>query len=1652
MKTRSRLDDLPEGLLHELVARQAALTGDAVAVVDGTTALTYAELDASANRLANLLQGRGIGVGDLVGVRMRRGAGLAVALLGVWRAGAAYLPLDPEHPEDRLDWILADARPRLVLTADVLDELTAWPDTAPLLDVPEHSAAYLIYTSGSTGRPKGVLVTNAGIANRVRWTVRTHELGVLDRVLQKTSLSFDAHCWEFFAPLISGGAVVMAPHGAERDPAQLVGALAAHDITVLQVVPSVLRMLVDERGWDEVRSLRLLFSAGEPLRAELRQRLLRLVKVEVWNTYGPTECAIDVAAHPFDPEQISGPVPIGRPIDNTWLLVLDDAGDPVPVGVAGELHAGGAGLAVGYHGRPDLTAARFVPDPYGEPGSRLYRTGDLVRWLPDHTLEYLGRIDDQVKVNGVRIEPGEVEAALGTHPLVRAAVVTAVADDPGIRLVGYAVADGVTSEALRAHCRGLLPEPMVPSVFVLLDELPLTASGKVDRAALPAPRPESGRPPYVAPRTAAERLVAGVWAELIGVTRIGVHDDFFQLGGSSLMLTRLAHGLRAASGGEVKMRGLFEAFTVEAQAALLGSAVSEEDSIVAVPRDGALPLSFGQQRLWFLDQMRPGHAEWVSPNFLRLPASFDADVVREALARLEARHEILRIRYVVDAGRPRQVIAEPGPVELRVVDGVVEDLPELFGQQFARGFDLETGPLWRALLVRIPGRDHVLLVTAHHIASDGWSTVVAERELTELCTALHEGRAPALAPAGQYADYAAWQQRTMTDFAAEISFWRGRLDGLEPVRLPTDYTRPAERDPSGAAELVTIPAALADELTALGRRHGATPFMTLLTAFSMLLARCTGQRDLGIGTPVTGRDRPETRTMLGFFLNSLVLRCDLAGDPTFTEALARTRARVLEAFAHQDVPFERLVDELQPVRDLSRTPLYQVAFDLQEDGTTSVAADADAGLAFHRAWRIAKTDLTLFAWRRADGALIGSFEYATALFDARTVRRLADHFVALLAEVTARPDAPLSEVDFMAPDERTWLVDGLNRTAVGEVSRSVLELFEEQADESPDAVAVICGDARLTFAELDARANRFAHHLSALGVGAESVVGVLLDRSPDLVASLLGVWKAGAAYLPLDVELPGERMAVMLADAGARVVITEKAFAAKLAGTRVDGAALPTGNRVAQSGGFAGTAHPAGFPGTQVLTDDDRTEIDHRPATRPSTPADLARCAYVIYTSGSTGHPKGVVVSHQGLANHVWWAAEVLAGRGTTGAPLFSSIAFDLPVPNLYAPLVTGQPVHLMPTTDLARLGRWLVAEGPFSFIKLTPGHLELLSHQLSEAEARTLAGVIVVAGEALPAGVANHWLGVLGPGGLINEYGPTEASVGTSIHPVTAPVGTDVTPIGLPLPNMTMYVLDADMRPVPVGVTGELYVGGTGVARGYLGQAGLTAQRFVPDPYGEPGARIYRTGDLVRRLPDGAVDFQGRVDHQVKIRGYRVELGEIEAVLREVVREAVVVYGEHGLVAYHVGEAADLAQHCAARLPRYMVPDHFVVLDAMPLNRNGKVDHSKLPGTSGEDADVTAPSTPAEERILAIWTELLGTEVGVHNDFFTAGGNSILAIRLIAGIQDEFEITMPVRLIFERPTIAGLAAAVEDLIRAEIAELTSEELAVAIPLERHDA
>ncbi|NUR70877.1 MAG: amino acid adenylation domain-containing protein [Hamadaea sp.] len=1625
--------DVP--LLPALFRAQALRTPDATALVDKGETMTYAELERAVEVLAAHLAAEGVGPETRVGVYLDRGAAAVCALLAVGRLGACYVTLDPQHPGARTRLIVEEAGLRTVvtttenvnrlaalgITAFCVDTVSDDGRRAPIPALRPDLAAYMMYTSGSTGRPKGVVITYGGIANRALWPIRSLGLGPADRVLQKTALTFDAAGWEIFSPLASGGTVVVAPPGVERDPEAMVRAVADEAVTVLQVVPSVLRQLVSAPGWEECSALRLLFSAGEPLTGELCARVRELVDVTIYNTYGPTECSIDVTEYAWPPEQQDGPVPIGRPLDGMRAVVLDREGNPVPPGGIGELYAGGIGVARGYHARPELTAERFVPDPFGPAGSRLYRTGDLVRRRPGGVLEFLGRRDDQVKVNGVRIEPAEIERALIDPPTVTAAaVVVRTLPDGGRQLIAYLAGEG-RSEAteLRARLRQTLPDALIPSVFVHLDALPQTSSGKIDRVALlqrdlPATAPAE----RIEPRDETERGVADEWIALLGCESVGVYDDFFALGGQSLQLGLLANRLRKRFGRDIALSRLYSATTVETQAALLRvPAVDQpapEHRVARVPRGGPLPLSAGQERMWIAEALRPGSPEQMVPAIFPLDADATLASVTAAVRRLTGNHEILRTRYLLVGDEPRQVIDPQARLEIDEVRRDDEDLAGDIAHLAGRPFDLAAGPVLRGRLVVTASGRKSLVVLAHHIAWDGVSAQAFAEEL----------RAPADAPDVQYADYAAWQSAWLAENTErELAYWREQLTGARATEIPCDHPRPKVWQGRGESLAFRIPAAVGAPIVQIGREAGATPFMTFLAAFSCLLAGVAGTDDVVVGTPVAGRSSPEVDRLIGYFANILVLRTTVGADDTFLDVLACTRESARTAYAHQDLPYDRLVDGLRVKRDRSRNPLFQIMFEVGAERPSYLPGlPADGDLSHVRIpWPTAMYDLTVTLTAEPDGSYLGIAEFATDLYRRATITRLIGEYQDLLREIVA--------------DERQT-VRVLTPATLPEVLRC-------RARVTPDAIAVQQDDQRLTYAELDDRADRMATQLRGLGIRPEIPVAVCLPRSPELVVAALAAMRSGGVFVPLDPASPAHRLASMLDSIKPGVVVAHSEIAEHLP---------PDGPAVL----VPGDASPAAAPGAGP------------PAAVPG------QLAYVVHTSGSTGEPKGVMVAHGAFLAH---CASVATRYGMTAADrlLLTSPPFvDVVCEHLGVTIVAGATLVLGPARPWspAELADYVETHG-VTFLDLPPtAWRDFLDHaEPGDRRLQTLR-VVNIGTDVVRATDVHRWHALGLAGEFLACYGPTEAVVTASLLEVSANLGNQlapesVVPIGTEVGGRIGYVLDENLRAVPTGTPGELYLGGALLARGYAGRPALTAERFLPDPYADvPGSRMYRSGDLVSRDSDGVLHFHGRADRQVKVNGFRVELAEVEAAVltHPGVRAAVVVAVEsHGtpeLAAYIVAgdstapTAHDVRAHLRGRLPAYMVPRHVVTLTELPLTPNGKVDSRRLPAVA-----VDGPETPAgdvglddapvpetEDLIRGIWRDVLGEpEIDDDADFFELGGNSLMVTRVHTRLQDLFGVTVSLGEMFDATTVRSQTAMITDAVIAEVGQLSDDDVAALL-------
>ncbi|MFC6015638.1 amino acid adenylation domain-containing protein, partial [Plantactinospora solaniradicis] len=1634
---------VPVAGVQELFEAQVVRTPDAVAVSCAGDSLSYAGLDAAANRLARHLRGLGVGPEVVVGVALERSLEMVVALLAIWKAGGAYLPLDPDYPAERLSYMVSDSGASVVIgTAARVAVFAEHVGVVAVLDDPRtraavdgesgaglglvtdpHQLAYVIYTSGSTGMPKGVLVGHRGVVNRLVRMQEVWALAAADRVLHKAPLSFDASVWELFWPLAVGAEVVVAEPSRHRDLDYVISLLESGRITAVQFVPSLFRLFTQHPALPALPCLRYVFCSGEALSGEDVARFhARNATATVGNLYGPTEASIESTSAVCERGDTATP-PIGRPIGNARTLVLDAFLRPVPVGVPGELYVAGVGVGRGYAGRAALTAERFVADPFTGGGARLYRSGDLVRWRGDGQLEYLGRIDQQVKVRGVRIEPGEVEAALLAHPRVSDAVVVARGEAHDRRLIAYLVSGvPLSASELRAFLRTRLPDYLVPSVYVPLAAIPLNPNGKVDRAALPDPqaaRPELAAS-FEAPRTVTETVLARLWAALLGLERVGVTDDFFDLGGHSLLATQVMSRVRNQFEVELDLAVLFEGPTIARLAGAVDGAVPGEVAppIVAVPRAGELPLSFAQQRLWFLHQLEPDSAEYNEPLALRITGALDVEALRGALDELVRRHEVLRTRLVTGAdGRAYQVVDEFTASGLVVTDlsGQADPLAAAVAWVAADAvepFDLATGPLLRARLLRLGASDHVLSLCSHHVVSDEWSVGLLQRELT----ALYRGPLPPLTV--QYADFAVWQRQWLTGAVLDrqLDYWRQRLAGAPTLRIPTDRPRPSVRSSAGARVEFTVPSAVTAGLRAVARDAGATTFMTLFSVYTVLLAQYSGQDDIVAGTPIANRNRAEIEELIGFFVNTLVLRTDLSGDPSFAELVGRVKQVALGAYAHQDLPFEQLVDALVDDRDRSRTPIFQVLFNYNQGDVGGAAPQVDPTIGITVAKIPSpisiKFDLRLI-FDDVDGVLSGAIEYSTALFDEATMRRWVDRLLMLLATVTTDPAVRLSALPRTTIEERRELV-GWNATMVPVATVGGMhELVTASA-----GVAVVADGVELGYAELETRSNRLAHHLRRLGVGSETVVGLCLGGGVEVVVALLAVWKAGAAYLPLDPGYPTERLSYMLGDSRAMVVLGVRDVLDEL---------------------------PAGRLRTLAVDDEFvAASIAAEPGTRPDVAVLADHPAYVIYTSGSTGRPKGVWVTHRGLVNYV----HAVAGPARLGGAgrrylLLQPIATDFGNTTMFVSLATGGTLHAPGARiamDADAVAGYL-AEHDIDYLKIVPSHLAALVRQRGAADllpARTL----LLGGEAAPSGLVADLLAAAGDRvAVVNHYGPTETTIG-----VTATVlDRGQVLLGHPLPNLRLYVADASLDLVPVGAVGELYVAGPALARGYGNRPDLTGERFVADPFAADGGRLYRTGDRVRRRNDGRIEFLGRVDEQVKIRGFRIETGEVERALlgHPDIAEVAVVARTDGddarLVAYlvPVDEATGvppvghLRTHLSRTLPEHMMPSAFVWLAALPQTPNGKTDRRALPAPDAVRPDLVdeyhRPRTPTEELLVGIWSEVLGVDgIGVDDEFFEIGGNSLLATQVVSRIRSVFDVEMSLVTVFDHPSVAGLAAVVE--------------------------
>ncbi|ARK60031.1 non-ribosomal peptide synthetase [Burkholderia pseudomallei] len=1677
--------------LHRLFEAQAARHPDTIALIADGEPVGYAELNRRANRLARHLSARGLQPDQRVAICIDRGIDMVVAMLAVLKAGGAYVPLDPAYPSERLDYLLRDCAPvalltharlgasmqtRLVLALARLDtgcalidlesDAGAWrherdDDPPPSGLTPRH-LAYVIYTSGSTGQPKGVMVEHRSVCNLVAWHAGAFDVGTGCRSASVAGVAFDATTWEVWAALCNGGCLSLAPGDAASDPQALLRWWRAQELDV---------------GFLVTPLAELAYATGQS-NAGMRTLLIGGDRLSRWpdsmppgqmlvNNYGPTEATVVATSGRLQPGEATPP--IGRPIANTRVYVLDAWLRPAPIGVAGELYIGGVQVARGYLNRPELTRERFIDDPFVA-GGRLYRTGDLARWRTDGSLEYLGRNDFQVKIRGFRIELGEIEAQLAKVADVREVVVlardsaaevhdsatehatpnapspspetttataaaTATATAIEKRLVAYYTGDADVV-ALRAQAAQHLPSYMVPSAYVRLDAWPLTPNGKLDRRALPAPADDAyARAEYEAPQGAKEEALAAIWRELLHVERVSRHDNFFELGGHSLLAVQLVSRLRQALSVEVALGTVFDAPVLSALAERLEAEnTAVLPPIPLAPRDGRIALSLAQQRLWFLTQLEGVSEAYHMSGAVRLDGPLNREVLQRALNRIVMRHEALRTCFAREEGEPIQVIQPHADLtvsyhDLREAESIRHEAgnreqraKDLSQAHASAPFDLSRDLPVRVLLLQLADEAHVVQVVMHHIASDGWSVGVFLQELSALYGSFIAEQGDPLAPLPlQYADYAAWQRRWLASGQLEKqgAFWQTNLSGAPTLlELPTDRPRPPKQSHAGASVEVKLGAALSERVKRLSQRHGVTPYMTLLSSWAAVLGRLSGQEEVVIGSPVAGRNRTEVEALIGFFVNTLALRLDLSSEPTVGELLKRTKAQVLSAQAHQDLPFDQVVERVKPPRSTAHPPLFQVMFDWHN---TPARALTMPGLTVS----VARTETTtsqydlVLSMQERNGDIVGHLNYATALFDEQTARRYARYWRRLLEGMTAgSANVSVARLPLLDETEREQVVHEWNATERAyPIRQCIHQLFEAQAARTPNAIAIAIGDERVTYAALNASANRLARHLRALGVVADTRVAVCIERGAPMVIALLAIWKAGGAYVPLDPAYPRERIAYMLRDSAPIAVLTSRASRDLVASPLPDRAPLVV-------------IDAAACPWDALSGDDlDPNDIE----------LNATHLCYVIYTSGSTGQPKGVMIEHRNLVNYTLDAIRWFGlGPGETVLQQ-NSLNFDLSLEEIVPALSSG--AALAPAVELFGAGG--SARGHSArptMIHLTAAHWQQLVGEWHRAGARPAAALegvrlVNVTGDALSPHKLEQW-DAIRPAHtrLINTYGPTEITISCSAAYVRHAPGMSRVSIGRPFANSRMYLLDARGEPVPVGVTGELYIGGDGVARGYLNRPELSAERFVDDPF-RPGSRMYKTGDLACRRGDGEIEFVGRNDFQVKVRGFRVELSEVETRLAAVdgVQEIAVLAredapGEKRLVAYYTG-AAEMAalRECAARdLPAYMMPAAYVCLPALPLTPNGKLDRNALPPPA-HDADSNrgyeAPQGDIEETLARIWEQLLERErVGRHDNFFDLGGHSLLTVSLIERMR-QADLHADVAALFTTSTLAELAA-----------------------------
>lgn len=1600
--------------------------------------LTYLELNHQANQLAHYLIGLGVGAEMRVCVCLQPSLKISVALLGILKAGAVYVPLDPNYPRDRLAMILEDNQPQVILTqGDLLPNLPnitaeifgsdrdwqsieALPTDNPTVNIDLDQTAYIIYTSGTTGKPKGVMTSYRNLQHYIFGALERFGFDHSTIIPAIARFSFSITFLELLSPLVAGGTLMILEREQILDFRQMCQIL--EQITALHASPNLLKKLlvyIQDNGISlaKFRGLKHVSTGGDLVPADVLEAMQRVFQnAEIYVIYGCSEVSCMACSHFVSRQQPITKTLVGQPFPNVTVRLYESEQKSVPIGETGEVYISGAGVVKGYLEQSELTSEKFVIIDQ----QRWYCTGDRGRFDVDGNLEIIGRTDFQIKLNGIRIEPGEIEVVLRQIHGVREAVVVRRelnSGEPGI--VAYLTIhppDLPEITDIRSYLQGKLPDYMIPAAFVILEALPLNLNQKVDRQALPAPIFESSDR-YVAPRNSREQLLAETWAVILGIELISIHDDFFSLGGNSLLAAQIVSRLQESLGLDLTIRGLFEHLTIASLAdhlATLNPRAKSFPPIIPIPRDVDLPLSSTQSRLWILTQLEEGIAYNI-PLAFRLEGRLNSRALQQSLSEIVRRHEVLRTIFPVLDGVPVQRILPPPVIPLPLIPLLQESQIQHLAQQEAqRPFDLSQDLPIRTTLLQLGEYTHILLLTIHHIVSDGWSLEVLQRELAILYSAYCQNAPSPLTDLPiQYADFAHWQREWLKGEAVhhQLIYWRQQLRGMPPLlELPSDRPRPPIQSYQGQTEFFTISPELTHRIKFLSQQARATLFMTLLAAFAMLLSRYSNQSQLVIGSPIANRHHPDIEPLIGFFINLLALPIDLSGNPTCWEFLQRIRQISLDAYANQDLPFNELVEAIQPPRHLSHSPLFQVLFILQNSpgeplqlpGLNITPLKVESGTV--------KYDLTLMMTETESG-LTAELEYSSLLFDRPTIQRLVGHFVVLLEGIVTNPQQPISHLPLLTVAEQRQLLVEWNSTQVDYPrDKGIHQLFEDQVLRTPDAIAVVFAEQQLTYQELNCRANQLAHYLQSLGIKPESLVGISVERSLEMVIGLLGILKAGAAYVPLDPTYPADRVAYILSNSEASFLLTTSNLLATLPPKATQFICLDTASTV----------------------------ISQQKESNPDSEIAPNNLSYVIYTSGSTGKPKGVQICHQSLVNFINSMKNEPGLNQGDRLLAVTTISFDIHTLEIYLPLTVGATIILASremTIDGGQLAHQM-AKYDVNVMQATPAtwRMLLISDWQGSPKLKAICG-----GEALPKELANRLLAKIGS--LWNIYGPTETTVWSTTCQVTGNSPSDnedaAESIGRPIANTQIYILDQLLQPVPIGVIGELYIGGDGVARGYLKRPELNAANFLSNPF-KSNSRIYKTGDLARYLPSGNIEYLGRIDNQVKIRGFRIEIGEIENVLEQhsQVEQAIVIVredtpGNKQLVAYIVGQSQpsiqELRQFLKIQLPDYMIPSAFVMLEALPLTPNGKIDRRALPAPENIrlDAEATfvAPCNELEIHLVKIWEQILGVKpIGIKDNFFELGGHSLTAVRLVAEIEKVWQKKLPLSVLFQKQTIAEFA------------------------------